>query len=83
MVAGILYPLLVLSIIVATANHYYMDAVVATFSVALSFLLNRVWYVLLPAEALLLRVLRLRKPIPTTAQSKKMDKPTVIVEEWA
>lgn len=84
-VAGILYPILVLSIIVATANHYYMDAVVATFSVALSFLLNKIWFVLLPAEALLLRVLRLRKPIPSTAQNsrRRQDKPIVVVEDWA
>ncbi|CAK1358893.1 unnamed protein product [Cercospora beticola] len=83
--AGILYPLLVLSIIVATANHYYMDAVVATFSVALSFMLNRVWYVLLPLEALFLKVVRLRKPTPTTAQGKRklLERPRVIVEEWA
>ncbi|KAI5357528.1 Putative inositolphosphotransferase Aur1/Ipt1 [Septoria linicola] len=84
-VAGILYPILVLSIIVATANHYYMDAVVATFSVGLSFLLNKIWFVLLPAEALLLRILRLRKPIPSTAQNsrRRQDKPIVVVEDWA
>ncbi|KAF2214289.1 hypothetical protein CERZMDRAFT_37588 [Cercospora zeae-maydis SCOH1-5] len=85
--AGILYPLLVLSIIVATANHYYMDAVVATFSVALSFMLNRAWCILLPLEALFCKVTRLRKPTPTTAQNsgrrKALERPRVVVEDWA
>jgi hypothetical protein len=66
--AGILYPLLVLTVIVATANHYYLDAVVATISVTLSFLCNRIWLALLPAEGLLCWVLRLKKPEPTTGQ---------------
>ncbi|KJX98242.1 integral membrane protein [Zymoseptoria brevis] len=69
-VAGIFYPLLVLSVIVATANHYYLDAVVATFSVAMSFLCNRIWLFLLPVEASLLRMLRLRKPRPSTRRIK-------------
>lgn len=66
--AGILYPLLVLTVIVATANHYYLDAVVATASVAISFLCNRIWLTLLPAEGFLCWVLRLAKPEPTTGQ---------------
>lgn len=64
--SGIFYPILVLSVIVATANHYYLDAVVATFSVAMSFLCNRLWLVLLPVESLVLKILRLRKPRPST-----------------
>lgn len=80
--AGILYPIWVLSIIVATANHYYLDAVVATFSVTLSFLANRIWLVLLPAEALFCRVLHLRKPKPSTRKTT-IEKPIVIVEDWA
>jgi len=66
--AGIFYPLLVLTVIVATANHYYLDAVVATFSVSMSFLCNRIWTIFLPAESLLCWVLRLKKPVPTTGQ---------------
>ena len=69
MAAGVLYPMLVLLVIVATANHYYLDAVVATFSVVGCFLSNRVWLYLLPAERLFCRALRLQKPIPTTGQS--------------
>ena len=64
--AAVLYPALVLTIIVATANHYYLDAAVATVSVTLSFFSNRVWLVLQPFELALLWVLRLEKPVPTT-----------------
>ncbi|KAK5133749.1 hypothetical protein LTR08_007399 [Meristemomyces frigidus] len=68
MLMGVLYPALVLTVIVATANHYYFDAVVATFSVSLSFLGNKVWLVFLPAERLLCWALRVKKPVPTTGQ---------------
>ena len=63
---AILYPTLVVSVIVATANHYWMDATVAMFTTALAFLCNRAWNVLLPFEDLLLWAWRLEKPIPTT-----------------
>ena len=65
-IAAILYPALVLTIIVATANHYYLDAAVATVSVTISFFSNRVWLLLQPLELALLWVLRLEKPVPTT-----------------
>ena len=65
-VLGFVYPAIVLTVIVATANHYYLDAVVATFTVTLSFLCNRAWMILLPAEDMLLWALRLEKPVPTT-----------------
>ncbi|KAI1608617.1 PAP2 superfamily-domain-containing protein [Exophiala viscosa] len=65
-VVGILYPLLVLTVIVATANHYYLDAVVAMITVSLSLLANKVWMFLLPAEDILCWVLRVDKPVPTT-----------------
>ncbi|KAL5337410.1 PAP2 superfamily-domain-containing protein [Aspergillus crustosus] len=63
---GIAYPLLVLSVIVATANHYWFDATVAMVSVAICYLINRIWLILLPAEDMLLWALRLEKPVPTT-----------------
>ncbi|PYH97335.1 hypothetical protein BO71DRAFT_140274 [Aspergillus ellipticus CBS 707.79] len=65
-ILGFIYPLLVLCVIVATANHYWLDATVATFSVTFSFFSNRIWMILLPLEDMLLWVLRLQKPIPTT-----------------
>ena len=68
MMAGVLYPMFVLLVIVATANHYYLDAVMATFSVLTCFLLNRIWLVLLPLERLLATILRVEKPAPTTGE---------------
>ncbi|KAK4942463.1 hypothetical protein LTR10_017759 [Elasticomyces elasticus] len=66
LVVGILYPLLVLTVIVATANHYWLDAVVAMITTSLSLLGNKVWMFLLPAEDILCWVLRVDKPAPTT-----------------
>lgn len=69
--AAVLYPALVLTIIVATANHYYLDAAVATISVTLSYFSNRIWLVLQPLELALLWVLRLEKPVPTTGMHRQ------------
>ncbi|KAJ5794267.1 hypothetical protein N7457_000866 [Penicillium paradoxum] len=63
---AILYPILVLSVIIATANHYWLDAVVAIFTVTLSYRCNRVLILLLPLEHALCWCLRLAKPVPTT-----------------
>ncbi|KAE8353852.1 PAP2 superfamily-domain-containing protein [Aspergillus coremiiformis] len=63
---GIIYPLLVLSVIVATANHYWLDAAVAVLTVTVCFLGNRILVVLLPLEYFLCWGLRLAKPVPTT-----------------
>lgn len=77
LLAGICYPLLVLTVIVATANHYWLDAVVAMGTVSLSLLCNRVWMILLPAEDVLCWALRLEKPVPTTGDRllRKLDRP--------
>jgi hypothetical protein len=72
-VAAFAYPLLVLLIIVATANHFWLDAAVATISVTLSFFCNRVWLLLQPLELALQLVLRVEKPIPTTGLHRRMD----------
>ncbi|RMD41018.1 hypothetical protein DV735_g4133, partial [Chaetothyriales sp. CBS 134920] len=68
-VVGIFYPLLVLTVIVATANHYFLDAVVAMFTVTISFYINRVWFVLLPLEDWFAWCIRVDKPVPTTGDS--------------
>lgn len=60
------YPAWILLTIVATANHYYLDACVAFFVAVVGYLGNRVFIALLPLEDLLLWCLRLDKPIPTT-----------------
>jgi hypothetical protein len=71
--AAFAYPLLVLLIIVTTANHFWLDAAVATISVTLSFFCNRVWLLLQPLELALQLVLRVEKPIPTTGLHRRMD----------
>ncbi|KAF7897882.1 uncharacterized protein EAF01_008848 [Botrytis porri] len=63
---GIAYPLYILITIVATANHYYLDAFVAFFVAIAAYLCNRIFLILLPMEDLLFWCLRLEKPIPTT-----------------
>ncbi|RKF66025.1 putative integral membrane protein [Erysiphe neolycopersici] len=63
---GIWYPTWILITIVATANHYYLDACVAFIVVIIAFLCNRVLTILLPLEHFLLWVLRMEKPRPTT-----------------
>ena len=65
---GVAYPLFVLVTIVATANHYFMDVVVATFVAFLAYLCNRIFLVFLPLEDLLLWALRIEKPIPTAGE---------------
>ncbi|KAF2636758.1 hypothetical protein P280DRAFT_510101 [Massarina eburnea CBS 473.64] len=65
---GIGYPGFILTTIVATANHYYMDAVVAMAFVVIAFLCNKALYVFIPVEDLLLFVIRAEKPVPTTGR---------------
>ena len=68
-VLSIVYPLFVLTIIVATANHYYLDALAATGVVLVAWLCNRCLLVLLPLEDIFLYCVKLEKPIPTTGRS--------------
>jgi hypothetical protein len=65
---AVAYPVTVLITIVATANHYFMDAVAALFVALLAFLCNRIFLALLPLEDLLLWALRIEKPIPSTGE---------------
>jgi hypothetical protein len=70
---GLWYPAWILLTIVATANHYFLDAIVAGFGVLLSYWCNRVLLNLLPVEDMLLWVLRLEKPVPTTGFRKRIQ----------
>jgi hypothetical protein len=63
---SILYPAFVLTIIVATANHYWLDALAATGVVLVAWLSNRILLGLLPLEDLFLWCVKLEKPFPTT-----------------
>lgn len=75
---GIAYPSWILITIVATANHYYLDACVAFFVAIIAFLCNGVFLVFLPLEDLLLWILRLEKPMPTTGDRfRKKDESNV------
>ena len=65
---GIGYPVLILTTIVATANHYWLDALVATGFVTLSLVCNKIFYVFLPLEDWLLWLLRCEKPVPSTGE---------------
>jgi hypothetical protein len=65
---GIAYPALILLTIVATANHYYMDALVATIFVCFAYACNKIFYVFLPLEDWLLWAIRAEKPIPSTGE---------------
>lgn len=68
-VLGLLYPAFVLAIIVATANHYWLDAAAAALVVGFSWLTNRVLLVFLPLEDFFLWSTRLEKPVPTTGDT--------------
>lgn len=68
---GVWYPCWVLLTIIATGNHYFMDAMVATLVVLMAFACNRVLMNFLPLEDLLLWAWRLEKPIPTTGLSRR------------
>ena len=63
---GLGYPSMILITIVATANHYWMDALMATIVAVAAYGSNRVFLYLLPLEDLLLWALRLEKPVPST-----------------
>lgn len=62
------YPALVLTAIVSTANHYWLDAIMAMVVATLAFFCNEVFLILLPIEDYLLWALRLEKPIPSTGE---------------
>ena len=66
---GVGYPAMILVTIVATANHYWMDALMATVVACLAFLCNKVFLAFLPIEDILLWAFRVEKPVPTTGEA--------------
>ena len=68
LIIGVSFPIMILVTIVATANHYLMEIVVALFVACLAFSCNKLYLVLLPLEDLLLWALRLEKPTPSTGE---------------
>lgn len=71
---AVAYPLSILITIVATANHYWLDAVFAVFVAFLAFLCNKIFIALLPLEDLLLWALRLEKPTPSTGERYRNER---------
>ncbi|ORY68484.1 uncharacterized protein BCR38DRAFT_406406 [Pseudomassariella vexata] len=69
---GILYPSIILLTIVATANHYFLDAVAAIFVVLVAFICNKMLLNFLVLEDWLLWAWRLEKPEPTTGLREKI-----------
>lgn len=67
-ILGLGYPTLILLTIVATANHYFLDAMVAAIFVAVSYGCNKIFFVFVPLEDWLLWALRAEKPVPTTGE---------------
>ncbi|KXT09557.1 hypothetical protein AC579_9548 [Pseudocercospora musae] len=65
---GLLYPSMILITILATANHYLLDAMVAFVYCCLAFVANKVFFVLLPLEDLFLWAIRAEKPVPSTGE---------------
>lgn len=65
---GLGYPMLILTTIIATANHYFLDAVVATVYVLVAFMGNKVFYIFVPLEDWLLWMIRAERPIPSTGE---------------
>lgn len=63
---GLGYPAMILLTIIATANHYWLDAFVATIVAFLAYLCNQIFLTLLPLEDLLLSLLQVEKPVPST-----------------
>ena len=71
---AVTYPLTILLAIVATANHYWLDAIVAIFVCFLAYLCNRIFLKLLAVEDLLLWALRLEKPTPSTGERSRKNR---------
>ncbi|KAJ5114556.1 hypothetical protein NUU61_000315 [Penicillium alfredii] len=61
---GFLYPFIILVAIVATANHFILDALAGTLVCALGWRFNRVLLNLLPLEDYFLWLVRIHKPEP-------------------
>ncbi|KAH0357961.1 hypothetical protein KCU83_g120, partial [Aureobasidium melanogenum] len=71
LILGVGYPMLILTAIIATANHYFLDALVATAYVSAAFMSNRVFCVFVPLEDWLLWAIRAERPTPSTGERFK------------
>lgn len=67
LVVGVLYPLTILVAIVATANHFILDAVAGAIVCGLAWWCNGILLNLLPVEDYFLWLVRIHKPEPCAA----------------
>lgn len=65
---GALYPISILMVIIATANHYWLDAIVSVVYVCTAFWCNNIFNALLVLEDWFLFLIQAEKPIPSTGQ---------------
>jgi hypothetical protein len=65
LVLGFLYPFVILVAIVATANHFILDAIAGALVCALGWYSNGVLLYLLPVEDYFLWLVRIHKPEPS------------------
>ncbi|KAF8419553.1 PAP2 superfamily-domain-containing protein [Tirmania nivea] len=68
---AIAYPTLILTAIVATANHYWLDALAGAVVAAVAYSCNRMFLSFLPVEDWFMWACRAEKPAPTTGRSGK------------
>ena len=66
---GFLYPFIILVAIVATANHFILDAVAGAVVCGLGWWLNGILLNLLPVEDYFLWLVRIHKPEPSASKS--------------
>lgn len=66
LVLGFLYPFVILVAIVATANHFILDAIAGALVCALGWYFNGVLLNLLPVEDYFLWLVRIHKPEPSS-----------------
>ncbi|KAK4630786.1 uncharacterized protein CLAFUR5_07814 [Fulvia fulva] len=65
---GVSYSCILLVTIIATSNHFWLDALMAFFCCCIAFACNKVFFVLLPIEDAFLWIIRAEKPIPSTGE---------------
>lgn len=82
-VAGLAYPTAILIAIVATANHFILDAVAGALVCALGWRCNSVLLNLLPLEDYFLWILRLHKPDPAVVLDDQGGKVEGVLPKYA
>lgn len=82
-ILGFLYPFTILVAIVATANHFILDAVAGALVCALGWYFNGVMLNLLPLEDYFLCLVRIHKPEPSLLDVPEEDFPSESASEHA